>query len=93
MTDHEMLGLDEVVDAAYQLPHAKPEEVPSNCADHSKPLEIFCETCDELICQLCTVKKHRDHDYDVITNAYTDHEQWKQKVESTALQPLNRSSS
>ena len=86
--DHQTLGLDEVVDAvAYQLLQAKPE-VPSNCADHSKPLEIFCEMFEELICQLCTVKKHKDHDYDVITDAYT--EQWKQKVESFALQLLNQ---
>ena len=85
--DHQTLGLEEVVDAAYQLPRAKPE-VPSNCADHSEPVKIFCETCEELICHLCTVKKHRDHDYDVITDGYT--EQWKQKLESAALQPLNQ---
>ena len=85
MTDHETLGLDEVVNTAYQLPQAKPEAT-SNCADHDKPLEIFCETCEELVCQLCTVKKHRDHDYDVDRDAYTKH---KHKIESR-LQPLKQ---
>ena len=85
MTDHQTLGLDEVVNTAYQLPQAKPEAI-SNCADHDKPLEIFCETCEELICHLCTVKKHRDHDYDVVGDAFAKH---KHKIESN-LQPLQR---
>ena len=33
-----------------------------------RPLEIFCETCEELICHNCTVKKHKDHDYDVVSD-------------------------
>ena len=85
ITDHETLGLDEVVNAAYQLPQAKSEAI-NNCADHGKPLEIFCETCEELICQLCAVKKHRDHDYDVVGDAFAKH---KHKIESN-LQPLQR---
>ena len=85
MTDHQTLGLDEVVNTAYQLPQAKPEAT-SNCTDHGKPLEIFCETCEKLICHLCTVRKHRDHDYDVDRDAYTKH---KRKIESS-LQPLNQ---
>ena len=85
ITDHETLCFDEVVNTAYQLPQAKPEAT-SNCADHGKPLEIFCETCEELVCYHCTVKKHRDHDYDVDSDAYTKH---KHKIESR-LQPLNQ---
>ena len=62
---HQTLSLEEVASTAYQLPHTKPEAA-DNCTDHNKPLEIFCETCEELICQHCTVKKHKDHDYDVV---------------------------
>ena len=72
ITGHQTLGLDEVVNTVYQLPQAKPE-VTSTCTDHSKPHEIFCETCEKLICQLCIVKKHKDHDYDVINDAYDKH--------------------
>ena len=85
MTDHQTLGLDEVVNTAYQLPQAKPEAI-SNCTQHSEPLKVYCETCEELICQLCTVKKHRDHDYDVVGDAFAKH---KHKIESN-LQPLQR---
>ena len=85
ITDHETLGLEEVVNTAYQLPQAKPEAI-SNCTQHSEPLKVFCETCEELICQLCTVKKHRDHDYDVVGDAFTKH---KLAIESS-LQPLNQ---
>ena len=85
MTGHQTLGLDEVVNTAYQLPQAKPEAT-SNCADHGKQLEIYCETCEELVCHLCTVKKHRDHNYDVDRDAYTKH---KCKIESS-LKILNQ---
>ena len=87
ITNHETLGLDEVANAAYQLPQVKPE-VTSNCPTHSdEPLKIFCETCEELICHLCTVKKHKDHDYDVVTDAYTKH---KLLIQQSSLQPLNQ---
>ena len=85
MTDHQTLGLDKVVNTAYQLPQAKPEAI-SNCTQHSEPLKVYCETCEELICHLCTVKKHRDHDYDVVGDAFAKH---KHKIESN-LQLLQR---
>ena len=85
MTDHQTLGLDEVVNTAYQLPQAK-SEATSNCTQHSEPLKVYCETCEELICQLCTVKKHKDHDYDVVCDAFAKH---KLTIESS-LQPLNQ---
>ncbi len=85
MNDHETLGLDEVVNTAYQLPQAKPEAT-NNCADHGKLLEIFCETCEELICHFCTVKKHLNHDYDVVEDAFA-----KQKCNiELSLQLLNQ---
>ena len=44
-----------------------------NCPNHNKPLEIFCEPCEDFICQLCTVDVHRDHDYDEISESYHKH--------------------
>ena len=85
ITDHQTLDLDEVVDAAYELPQAS--RIDSNCDDHYEPIKIFCETCEELICHLCTVKKHKDHEYDVVNDAYAKH---KLKIESIALQPLDQ---
>ena len=82
---HQTLSLEEVASTAYQLPHTKPEAT-DNCTDHNKPLEIFCETCEELICQHCTVKKHKNHDYDVVIDTYIKH---RGILEKSSLQPLN----
>ena len=80
---HETISLEEVASTAYQLPQAKPED----CTDHNKPLEIFCETCQELICHNCTVKQHKDHDYDVVSDTYSKHED---EITKCGLQPLNK---
>ncbi len=81
-TDHQTLGLDEVVNTAYQLS----QEATSNCAEHEKPLEIFCETCEELVCQSCTVQKHKDHDHAVVDDAFAKH---KDTIESS-LKPIDQ---
>ena len=83
---HQTLSLEEVANTAYQLPQAKPEAT-DNCTDHNKPLEIFCETCEELICQLCTVRKHAGHSYDVVSDTYKNH---CDTIMTSSLQPLNR---
>ena len=83
---HQTLSLEEVANSAYQLPHSKPETTIS-CAYHNKPLERFCETCEELICDDCTVKKHKDHDYDVVIDTYKKH---RGILEKWSLQPLSQ---
>ena len=46
------------------------------CNDHNEPTKVYCETCHELICQDCTVsKRHRNHDYNLITESYPKHHQ------------------
>ena len=44
-----------------------------NCFEHvAKERELYCETCEELICVKCAIKggKHHSHDCDDIKNAY-----------------------
>ena len=44
-----------------------------NCFEHvDKERELYCETCEELICLKCALKggKHHSHDYDEIKNSY-----------------------
>ena len=69
---HQMMDLSGVAASAFQLPSAKQEATPT-CSSHGKPLEIFCETCDEVICQHCTVRIHRDHEYDLVNDSYPKH--------------------
>uniref|UniRef100_A0A1X7UUD9 RING-type domain-containing protein n=1 Tax=Amphimedon queenslandica TaxID=400682 RepID=A0A1X7UUD9_AMPQE len=45
----------------------------ATCSDHEKPLELFCETCDTVICVTCSVRNHKHHEYDLITDSYTKH--------------------
>ena len=46
------------------------------CNDHNEPLEVYCETCQELICRDCTFsKRHQNHDYNLITESYPKHHQ------------------
>ncbi len=84
ITGHQTLDLDEVMNSVYRLQQAK-QEVHNICPDHSKPIEIFCETCKEFVCHLCTVKIHKHHDYDIISDAYIKH---KPIIRSNIL-PLN----
>ena len=53
------------------------------CSDHEgKSLELFCETCEELICLKCALKgsKHHDHCYEELQQAFE-----RYKVETTSL--------
>ena len=69
---HQMMDLSAVAASASQLPSAKQEATPT-CSSHREPLVIFCETCDEVICQHCTVRIHRDHEYDLVNDSYPKH--------------------
>ena len=50
---------------------SNPQE--TTCSDHGKPLELFCETCDTVICVNCSVRNHKHHEYDLISDCYTKH--------------------
>ena len=80
---HQMLSLAEVAASAFQLLQFQPA-ANSMCLSHRKPLELFCETCEQLICHHCTVRIHKDHEYDLVTDSYSIHCQY---IESS-LDPL-----
>ena len=46
------------------------------CSKHpTNKLDLYCETCEELVCRDCTVRIHRDHQYDLITDAFQKHKE------------------
>ena len=48
----------------------------TKCDDHNKSFKVYCETCQQLICRDCTVsKRHRNHDYNLVTESYPKHHQ------------------
>ena len=73
-TSHQILGVEDVAITASKLVPLK-EQPTMECSSHGKPLEVYCDTCDKLICHLCTVKHHRDHECDAITDAFPKHQQ------------------
>ena len=68
--DHKITSLDEVVTSASKLLPMKKE---MKCSTHNKRLKIFCGTCEELICQDCTVRIHKEHEYDLVFDCYPKH--------------------
>ena len=42
---------------------------------HNRELELYCETCKELICVQCTIQQHKDHEYNLIGEVFEKHKQ------------------
>ena len=85
LSKHEVVPLIEFEKRVKQLDALK--KVIFYCSLHEgKELELYCETCEELICHNCIVKKHRDHQYDLVTDTFE-----RQKEEIIAsLEPVER---
>ena len=74
-SNHKLTSLDEVaasVSSTSQLLPAR-QEPTLTCSTHDKKLKLFCETCDSVICRDCTVRTHKDHEYDLVSASYTKH--------------------
>ena len=78
-TSQEMVKSDE----AYPITR----EVIPNCFEHAdKERELYCETCEDLICWKCAIKggKHHDHDHQPLYEAF---EKYKREMTSS-LEPM-----
>ena len=60
---HEIISLDEVKKSGFKVLPVKCSPA-KECGRHKKSLDIFCLDCKELICRDCTIKDHRDHDFE-----------------------------
>ncbi len=59
------------------------------CSEHAdRELELYCETCNKLICYKCVAKggKHRDHDFDPLDEAF---KKYKGEITSS-LEPMKK---
>ena len=64
---HEIASLEDLKQG-----RAKPivvKEDPVKCPDHDEPLGVYCFACDMLICRDCTMKDHRDHNFEFCKKA------------------------
>ena len=73
-TSHQILGVEDVAATASKLEPLKQQPI-MECTSHGSPLVVYCDTCDKLICHLCTIKHHRDHECDAISDAFPRHQQ------------------
>ncbi len=67
----------------------KDKDLISSCSEHAdREFELYCETCNELICYKCVAKgsKHHDHDYDPLDEAF---DKYKENITSS-LEPMEK---
>ena len=84
-SSHEVITLNQLEGDVAQL--VPPKKKVMFCSKHpAKELELYCETCEELICHNCTVRIHRDHQYDLVTDAFQKHKD----VLVKSLQPVEQ---
>lgn len=78
-TGHKIMGVDDVKpDVAGQL---APPIQPLMCDKHiDMEAKIYCETCSDMICNDCTIRLHRDHNYDLAKDVVHKHK--KELLES-----------
>ena len=50
-----------------------PQQV--TCNDHDKPLDMFCVTCETVICHYCVFRTHDGHKHAIISDCYPEHYQ------------------
>ena len=66
---HNLCSVDELKKGSgTDIPSILSEKV-EMCPFHpNKPLELYCRCKDVFICRDCIIKKHKDHDYDVVSD-------------------------
>ena len=69
LSSHEVITLGQLEGDVTQLIPSK-KKVMLYSKHTTKELDLYCETCEELICRDCTVRVHRDHQYDLVTDAF-----------------------
>ena len=50
-----------------------PQQV--TCNDHGKPLDMFCVTCEAVICHYCAIRTHEGHKHALVSDWYRKHYQ------------------
>ena len=80
---HDIMGVEAIANTAFhRLPIKQPDDM--TCSEHNEPLSLICETCNELICHGCTVRLHKEHQFELVSEAFPKHQQEM----LTALEPL-----
>ena len=70
-----ILGVHLMIIALYPCP--KPKAIQQHLFRNTRPsqLELFCESCEEVICLHCIIRQHKDHQYDLVAGVFTRHKE------------------
>ena len=69
---HEIISLEQLTTNV--MNHVSPAKKELPCPSHpEKQVDLYCETCEEMICRDCIVRVHRDHQYDLVRAAFPKH--------------------
>ena len=83
---HEVVSINQL-QGNIMSEHIPLRKVKHFCSKHKdQQLRLYCEDCDELICHDCTVRLHRGHQYDLISDMLEGH---KADIE-TSLGPVRK---
>ena len=85
LSSHEIISLSTLAeDVATLVPPLRKTLL---CSQHpTKVADLYCDTCDEVICRDCIIRVHRDHHYDLVTDAFHKHKD----VIVASLQPVEQ---
>ena len=61
---HEVASLEDLKQGRAKPIVVKEDPASVKCPDHDEPLVIYCFDCDTLICRDCTLRDHRDHNFE-----------------------------
>ena len=61
---HEVASLEDLKRGRAKPIVVKEDPASVKCPDHDEPLVIYCFDCDMLICRDCTLRDHRDHNFE-----------------------------
>ena len=87
LSKHEVVSMEQIQSNVKQL--VPPKKVTLYCSQHEgMKLDLYCETCGELICLHCTVNKHcrPEHKYDLVGDTFERH---KAEI-TTSLEPVKK---
>ena len=71
---HQIVSIQEFQAQAAQIMAAKKKI--QSCGKHrGNELKIYCETCKGLICNDCTIRLHREHNYDLVADVFHKHKE------------------
>ena len=69
LSSHKIVSLNQLTEDVTNL--VPPVQKVLQCSKHpAKELDLYCKTCKEVICRDCILRVHRDHQYDLVTDAF-----------------------